>query len=244
MEQISLFEKKKGKLHYSQIVKYKETELIGEDMQKNVTYILAVIIIIATTFFYKLYASGDLTGIKAAVTKEPPKIETTFEETMVTFSSEANTISIYLCGHVVNPGIYEVLPDTILNDVVTLAGGLTSDAAINRINLVYIIKNNLTIYIPSEEELLNNQYDSSLNVSGIILGNSSINTEDSINTGLININTANKEELTSLPGIGDSTADRIIQYREATPFTKIEDIMNVQGIGESKYNSIKELICV
>lgn len=213
-------------------------------MQKNVTYILAIIIIIATSFFYKLYASGDLTGIKAAVTKETFEAETTFEETMATSSFELNTISIYLCGHVVNPGIYEVLPDTILNDVVTLAGGLTSDAAINRINLVYIIKNNLTIYIPSEEELINNQYDSSLNVSGIIIGNSSINSETPTDSGLININTANKEALTSLPGIGDSTAEKIIQYREVTPFTKIEDIMNVQGIGESKYNSIKELICV
>jgi len=60
----------------------------------------------------------------------------------------------------------------------------------------------------------------------------------------ININTCTKEQLMSLPGIGEVLADRIIQYREKTPFKKVEDLMNVSGIGEKKFESIKDLIIV
>lgn len=212
-------------------------------MQKKLTYIMVIMIIVTASFFYKLYASGDLTGIKAAISNDYPEPTTNLTES-TTLEETYNTINIYLCGHIVNPGIYEILPGRILNDVVTMAGGLTEDAALNRINLVYVLKDNLTIYIPSETEIINNQYDSSLNISGIIIGSASTSDTFEVDNGLININTATKEELCSLPGIGSSTADKIIKYREETPFSSIEDIMNVQGIGQSKYNSIKDLICV
>ena len=63
-------------------------------------------------------------------------------------------------------------------------------------------------------------------------------------TDLVNINTASREQIMTLPGIGEVTADAIIEYREQNPFERIEDIMNVQGIGEAKFNSIRDLICV
>lgn len=62
--------------------------------------------------------------------------------------------------------------------------------------------------------------------------------------GLININTASARELGKLPGIGDKTAEAIVEYREKTPFQSIEDIMNVSGIGEKKFEDIKDKICV
>lgn len=61
---------------------------------------------------------------------------------------------------------------------------------------------------------------------------------------LININTAEAEELVSLPGIGPALAERIIEYRSEFPFEKPEDIMNVSGIGETRFNEIKDMISV
>lgn len=68
--------------------------------------------------------------------------------------------------------------------------------------------------------------------------------EEDTNSSLVNINTASKEELMSISGIGSSKADLIITYRQNTPFTKIEDIMNVTGIGENLFEKIKKYITV
>ena len=138
---------------------------------------------------------------------------------------------------------------SILNDAVILAGGLTEDAPSERINLVYELNENISVYIPTREELESGSYDDPLIIrtsdSDYIWGDEGPAQEDQQEQpGLININTASKEQLMTLPGIGESTADAIIAYREETPFTSTEDIMNVSGIGESKYNRIKDLICV
>lgn len=61
---------------------------------------------------------------------------------------------------------------------------------------------------------------------------------------MININTADAEELVKLKGVGEKTAEKIIEYREQCPFESIEDIMNVSGIGEKKFEDIKDMICV
>lgn len=212
-------------------------------MDKRFKYIAAVILIMTASFFYKLYISGDLSGIKASVTNE--SIIDTLDTTIPSSSIESmsQVIKIYICGHINTPGIYEVEKYSILNDVVVMADGLTDDASASHINLVYILKENLTIYIPSENEIMDKTYDESLNQPGIIIGSNN-SLETPIENKLININTASKDELTSLPGIGSSTADKIISYRENTPFASIEDLMNVPGIGESKFNGIKDMICV
>ena len=83
-------------------------------------------------------------------------------------------------------------------------------------------------------------------VSAEIAADTSINgseTEEQA-AGLININTADAAELMKLKGVGEKTAEKIIEYRAQTPFEKPEDIMNVKGIGEKKFEDIKDHICV
>ena len=131
----------------------------------------------------------------------------------------------------------------------------TEDADLSKVNLAYIIEDGVQIYIPSiaetarigkNEEGKENeiQYIREGAGEGIILETASQenNNEKQIK---VNINTANLEKLQTLPGVGESTAKKIIEYRDKNgKFTKIEDIKNVSGIGESKYNNIKEYIFV
>ena len=135
----------------------------------------------------------------------------------------------------------------MLNDIIEDAGGLTENASVNNINLVYQITGNMSIYIPSEDEIKNGFTGGDIiRQDGVyVWGNSSGgSSEPGGSTLMVNINTAALDELKSLPGIGEVTAQAIIDYRNTTPFSAIEDIKNVTGIGDSKFNRIKAYICV
>ena len=233
---------------------------------KKFIYPLAFILVIILSAFYKfvLKGSGDFTisafknGRSASVT-ESTAPETTAEktETESTQTSETPTkpketvqlISVYICGEVNKPGIYEAPKGVMLNDIIEDAGGLTDNASVNNINFVYQITGNMSIYIPSKSEI-----EKGFNGGDIIRqegvyvwgnnGQSSGADTGSTKTLMVNINTATVDELRTLPGIGEVTAQTIVDYRNKTPFKKIEDIKNVTGIGDSKYNRIKDYICV
>jgi competence protein ComEA len=134
----------------------------------------------------------------------------------------------YLSGQVENPGVYEIEEGMIIADLINLAGGFTKDAdpefVSKEINLSGKLQDEQRIYIPSINESAENKTTSSGGYST-----------------LININTASLEELDTLSGIGPATAQKII---DARPFANIEDVMNVSGIGENKFNQIKDFITV
>lgn len=151
---------------------------------------------------------------------------------------EESIVIVHITGEVNNPGIVKIAQNSRLVDVIEAAGGLTGDADINKINLAYIISDGQKIYIPNINENIEN-YINNEPGEGII---------DDTNLGnntLVNINTATQTELETLTGIGPSIALKIINYRkENGKFKNIEDIKNVPGIGDSKYESIKNNICV
>ncbi len=146
-------------------------------------------------------------------------------------------IAVYISGEVKNPGVYYIEEDSRVVDLVQICGGFTEDADISELNLAEKLSDAEKIDVPKiiiEEEI--DVLDNS------ILGD--IQESEDNNSGLININTASKEELKELKGIGDTLADNIIEYRNQTKFETIEDILNVNGIGESKFEAIREYICV
>ena len=162
-------------------------------------------------------------------------------------------------GEVNNPGVYQIKNNNIM-DVIVFAGGLTKDANVNNINLSKKVADEMVIYIPSKKEKKIKCPickcpeikcpEPKVEISTTI---PKIKTTEFITTTkyitttknkLININTSNVEELTTLNGIGEIVANRIIAYRCNTPFTSIEDIMNVQGIGPSIFAKIKDFIIV
>lgn len=147
----------------------------------------------------------------------------------------AGTIMVHISGQVYNPGLVELEDGSRVIDAVNKVGGLKKDADLNEINLAKKLEDEEKIYIPKigEYDLMVDETTSSNSSSNSTTGNDKIN-----------INTATKEELITLPGIGEVTANKIIEYRENNRFETTEDIQNVSGIGPKKFEDIKDLITV
>ena len=138
-------------------------------------------------------------------------------------------IAIYITGEVNNPGVYYIEDEMRLNDIVELCGGFKDTADLSEVNLAEKLNDSDKIFIP---KIVSDNYEE-INLE-----------ENNDDSGKVNINTANKTQLKELDGIGDTLADNIIKYRNNSKFKSIEDILNVDGIGQAKYEKIKEYICI
>lgn len=159
---------------------------------------------------------------------------------------EKAKIVVHISGEVANPGVISLDEGSRLIDAINSSGGLTSKADISKVNLAYVLEDAQKIYIPSiddKDEIVYISEDSG-NTGVVTSGNGQTSTKKEEKL-MININTANEEQLEQLPGIGTSIATRIVEYRkENGKFNSIEDIKNVSGIGDAKFNKIKDNICV
>ena len=153
-------------------------------------------------------------------------------------------IIVHVSGAVNKEGIVELKNNSRIIDAIDKAGGLKDEADITNINLAYIIEDGMKIHIPSKEEKESTIIVESNIDSGTVEQSNEIKSNNNKKLK-ININTATKTDLETLPGIGESTALKIIEYRKKKgKFKLIEDIKQVNGIGENKFNKIKELITV
>lgn len=173
------------------------------------------------------------------------------------------TVYVYVCGAVERPDVYELSVSDHIVDGIKAAGGFTEDADEDALNLALRVSDGMKIYVPRQGEevsdsVLSSDTDGSMYDSGITGNGATTGNENSTGTGtvnnsvndsstgsLININTASKDELMQLPGIGEGKASKIIEYRENNgPFSQNSDIMNVSGIKNAAYEKIRNLICV
>lgn len=149
---------------------------------------------------------------------------------------------IHVTGCVKTQGIVSLKSSSRIIDAINAAGGFTSDADTDKLNLAYILQDGEKLYVPSKNETVNKDYVSSEGGNNIVSNNF---TNSDSKSNIININTATKEQLESLTGIGESTANKIIKYRqEKGKFKTISDIKNVPGIGNAKFEIIKDKITV
>ena len=150
----------------------------------------------------------------------------------------SDTVLVHICGEVQTPGVYELTADSRICDVLLLAGGFTADADTEAVNMAAGIEDGMQIVIPTETDRTQEMTENSSDRTG---EKAAGKTESQ----LVNINTADKETLMSLPGIGAGKAEAVIAYREAGGvFKDIKDIMLVDGIKEGVYARIKDKICV
>lgn len=144
-----------------------------------------------------------------------------------------STIKVHISGEIKNPGVYDVGKDDRLDDLVKIAGGLSDQADIDRINLALKLEDQMRIIVPNikDREKSDTQIET-------------MTGENEENKKKVNINTATKEELMTLPNIGEKRALSIIEYRQKNKFNKAEDIKNVSGIGDKYFEAMKDMIVV
>lgn len=206
-------------------------------MKAKLKYIIiAIIILVALVVSYVL--SLDNKEVSAE----------NVEITKTDVTNVTSKVYVDIKGSVKKPGVYQVSADSIVWDIVNLSGGFTKNAYTKNINLSQKVKDEMVIYVFSKNEMLkmneNVKTDTTCTTNIINYDNCITTEKNETSKVLVNINTASKEELMNVSGIGASKADSIIAYRIKTPFSKIEDIMNVSGIGESLFDKIKKYITV
>jgi len=210
----------------------------------NMILISFVIIIIFIGGIILINYYNKNTSKETLIVNEPI-IKHTVEEKVI----ENESIYVDIKGSVINEGVYELEKGSRVIDLISLAGGLKEDANTRYINLSKKLNDSEVIVIYSNGEIEEAKKSNIIyietpceceSVNDACLENN-LNSNDTL---LININVATKEELMTLPGIGESKANSIIEYRNSKHFSSIEEIMNVTGISDTLYEKIKELITV
>ena len=147
-------------------------------------------------------------------------------------------VVVHVDGQVAAPGVYELVEgEARVNDAILAAGGLTQDADISSLNLASKVADGQKIYVPAVGE-----QQAAAEASGVVTASGGV---ASSGDGLININLATVDELQVLSGVGEATAKAIVEDRQNNgQFTCVEDLMRVSGIGEKKFEKIRDRICV
>lgn len=213
---------------------------------KKQIIIISIILILLSISGYFIYINIPKKE-EIKISKEEP-IKNTKPEKV-----EEKKYKVDIKGQINNPGIYEVVISSRVIDVINLAGGLTVNADTSVINLSKKVLDEMVIIVYSKEEVTNFKKTKEIEQQvqnqcvqkdeNSLKNDACISSNNNISTNKISINNATKEELMTLPGIGESKAKDIIDYRTKNgPFKKIEDLKNIPGIGENVYNNLKENI--
>lgn len=150
-------------------------------------------------------------------------------------TSTPEPVTIFINGQVEQPGIYTLPYDSMVQDALNAAGGFTAEAFEDVVNLAQPLTDGMQVYIPAK--------DDSAVVAIPLISTPPMTSKDELSSGLINLNSASKAELETLPGVGPSTAQKILDHREDNgPFTTIEAVMDVAGIGPAKFEQMAEFI--
>ena len=196
--------------------------------RKTLIKIFSVVLILLAALVLKIHDEN-----KADITIETADAaeETEYSGESEDSSVQPQVIFVDIGGAVEEPGVYEVAKDTRLFEVIEMAGGLSEDADPDHVNRASFVEDGQKIIIPVK----GSEYTDDRTAAAF---------SPEADSGLININTASADELKTLSGIGDVTAEKIIEYRSSTAFKSKEDIMSVDGIGSKTYEKIKDDITV
>ena len=197
--------------------------------KQKIIFIIILLIMIITIVYY-IYSTVSDYNFESTNTEENLIFNSSSDSDL---TSDDNDILVYVSGCVKNNIVVQLKSGSRIKDAIDAAGGLTEEADLTSVNLAYILEDGEKIYIPKKGEEMP------------LEENSSNYTSSSSKSSKININTATQTELESIPGIGSSTATKIIDYRkENGKFKNIEDIKNISGIGDAKFEKMKDYISV
>ena len=194
---------------------------------------MLIAIIIITIFGWRFFLQE-----KNKITIIPSNQESLPNQKSIVGTSQEEICIIHISGAVKQPGVYKLSPGKRIIDAVNVAGGAMEKAHLDAVNLAAPLYDGQKIIIPIIPEVRNDE------LSGIAeQGLTTLEFNYDTNNGLININSATARELETLPGIGPALAERILEYRKNNgTFRRIEDIKGVSGIGQKRFDAIKEMI--
>ena len=231
--------------------KFEELKLYFKDNALKICLIIVILILYVTQFIIMNYLINSIINKK---NEDNVDVSINLEKEETLNEPILEYIYVDIKGSVKKPNVYKLLKGSRVNDLVSLAGGLTKNANTRFINLSKILNDGEVVVIYSNSEIekakkTNTIYVNTPCVCEEIKNDACYNeeTDENLNTsdGKININTSSLEELMTLSGIGESKAKAIIEYREKNgSFKNIEDIVNVSGISETIYAKIKNNITI
>ncbi len=214
------------------IIQFKEKYLNIEAIKNNKKVLiaggcaLALIIVFVGFFALNHHNNKALEELKALSEEQENEEEVQAEDDQ--------TLIVDIGGEVKNPMLAQLPSGSRIGDAITAAGGTTEKADLSNINRAQLLEDGQKIYIPSTDG------SSSQTVS-----NSSTSSDTKASNQKVNINTANDEQLRTLSGVGPATAEKIINYRtKEGAFKTIDDLKNVDGIGDKTFEKLKDKICV
>lgn len=198
---------------------------------KNFLIVILIIICLIIGFLYRFIIKDEKNNFEI----DNLDLEVNNEKTNeIDTRTEKKKILVYITGEINVEGVYELEENSRVKDCIEMAGGLKEEADIKDINLVDILDDGMKIYIPKKGENIIYETESTI-----------VNADKNDTNKKININTAQKDDLKKIAGIGEAMADRIIEYRQKNgKFKNIEEIKNIKGIGEGKFEKIKKFIMV
>ena len=220
--------------------------------KKIIAIILIILVIIAYYYLYLKNSTEEISNQDLEVnnTQESNQTNETEKET-------EETIVVHISGAVNIEGIVELEAGSRIANAIEKAGGVKENADMTDINLAYPLEDGMKIYIPTKEETeANKNNENMVDESYVTSSSGGVSSKEDTNSTQgssksttsnekVNINTATQEELDTLPGIGPSIASKIIDYREQNgKFNSIEEIKEVSGIGDAKYEKIKDSITI
>ena len=220
--------------------------------KKIIAIILIILVIIAYYYLYLKNSTEEISNQDLEVnnTQESNQTNETEKET-------EETIVVHISGAVNIEGIVELEAGSRIANAIEKAGGVKENADMTDINLAYPLEDGMKIHIPIKEETeANKNNENMIDESYVTSSSGGVSSKEDINSTQgnsststsskkVNINTATQEELDTLPGIGPSIASKIIDYREQNgKFNSIEEIKEVSGIGDAKYEKIKDSITI
>ena len=208
-----------------------------KDLKPKMILIIAIFLIIIGIIYQVKKSNKEIIEFdyQNVIVQNKPMLD----ENIVESAMEKKYIKIHITGQVKKSGIIELESGSRISDAIEKAGGITELANLDEVNLAYCLEDGQKLYIPSIEEK-EIEYITEENGENIIEETNVSNANK-----IVNINKADLEDLETIPGIGPLMAQKIINYRtENGEFKTVEDLKNVSGIGEKKFESMREYINV
>ena len=239
-------------------------------VQKTILIIVAIIVIGLALFLFYQYLNGEevessnenqtgqVNQIEENETKEKGQNKNEAENEGEDYNTQDDLINegsgslfgtkqlgnivVHVIGEVKKPGVIKLKEGSRIIDAINKCGGQTEEADLSKINLAYVLDDGSQLYIPRvKEDIQNTAIMKTEAGNNVIVSN--VTQGDDEKSVKVNLNTATLEKLMTLPGVGESTAQKIIEYRNKNKkFKTVDEIKNVSGIGEAKFNSLKDYI--